>query len=552
MNLVSKKIADFFSENDLVLSSYFSFAWTTNWIWNFSRIIKIKQKLNKKLFVWINKINTKEIIFNKIKIFDCTINDFILIDFNKIIKKDSELKNYLNKISQKYNFWFEINILSEIPRWYTLGFSWTLSSLLISGIYLFLEKIDSDLFEKDIITNKELFEEIRKISFDLEYLIKNQNTSGEASFMSFINSKNPIFYDLWESKNDYQAYELLNINNFPLNYKLVFSWLKVDSDRIEKNIQNNKFKIDEIQKYLLENFRYSSDSYLQNLLKNSQTYESLNNILVILNSFSLYYLDKIINFEQEEDIKWFLENINKIRYSLKIFEEHIDFAENFYSNFINLKKYKNSNIWITSGTSETNWWTFIIFYEDKESITIENILKKMKWDYNDLNVLYDSKHPLDNTKKFWINIEQFLTKKIIWEFSNKKWVLLKDEKISKIIDYKNLENLKYDILIDTIKNKLYISWEKLSSNDIHSQTIAVEILSKLLKSEKSEIDNNEISYWSYRNNKIEINWKLIIPFKKVILEKLNYIFPIEIKWTIWDYKISLWENKLNIWIIEKI
>ena len=78
--------------------------------------------------------------------------------------------------------------------------------------------------------------------------------------------------------------------------------------------------------------------------------------------------------------------------------------------------------------------------------------------YPNLHILHDSKKPLSKEGNYWINIEQFLSKKIVSNFSNKKWVFLNINWTRKIIEYKNIENINCDILIETIKNKIYISW----------------------------------------------------------------------------------------------
>jgi hypothetical protein len=69
---------------------------------------------------------------------------------------------------------------------------------------------------------------------------------------------------------------------------------------------------------------------------------------------------------------------------------------------------------------------------------------------------------------------------------------------------------------------------------------------------KEEIKNSELSFGSYRENKIELNWKVILPLKNIILEKFSYNFPLKIEGSFWNYKIILKKHNLNIWIIEEI
>ena len=554
-NLKENYLKKFFLENDLVLSSYFSFAWTTNGIGNFDRIIKIKQKLDKKVFVWFKKIEKKEIIFKNIFYYDEKNNSFEEKNFFSVIKKEKEIKNFFKDEFKKLDFWLEINIFSLVPRGYTLWFSWTIWSLTISWIEIFRKNLWQDFFEKNILEEKKHFESIRKKSFLFEYLVKNKNTAWEASFMTFINDSNPIFYNIWEEKKEYKAYKLLDLENFPVNFLVIFSGLKVNSDRIEKNNEVNKQKIEEIQDFLVKDFEFPKKSYTKKFLETKKIYSNLNDILVSLNSFSLYFIKKIIDFEQKHDIYDFFENINKIRSSLEIFEKQIDFATKFYNYFLDLKKYFHSNIWITSWTSSVAGWTYIIFYEEKEEDSIKKTIWKIKKFYPNLEFLYDSNKKLNNNEKYWIKIEQFISKKILGKYSNKKWVLLKTKNSIKIIENKNFEELDFDILIDSIKNKIYIAKQKLNSSQIHSQSVACEILIKLLNSENNKISNEKLNFWAYKDSKIELNWKVIYPLKKIIKQKLNYNFDIKITWTISHYEIILNKKNienLNIWIIEKI
>lgn len=557
----------FFQENDLILSSYFSFAWTTSWIWKFSQIPRIKQKLDKKCYVWINKIQEKWIKLNKIFYYDNFSKKIIENNLENILSNNEKLIEFLNKIIYDFdkNIWFEINIFSEIPRWYSLGFSWTVWALIVSSIYSYFEKVDNKLFSKDILKNKNIFEKIRKKSFEFELISKNNNTAWESSFNTFINSPFRNFYNISDfnlkdnieniSSLDYKSTLIWYKNNFidkNLDYILVFSWLKNDTQKIQKYIENDKKEVFEIEKFILQNNVLANNAHLKNVFNKNDSYKTINNTLAILNSHLFYYISKLNETWEEKYIFKILDNLNKNRYSLKLIEKQIDFDDKFIHIFDKIKKYSDWKIWISSLDSSKNWWMYLIASSKKDFSSVIESVKKIKKFYPDSEVLFSSEKPLDKNKNYWVKIEQFLSHWKVGKYWNSKWVFLNTKNSKTIIEYKNLEELNFDILIDWIKNKIYVWWRKLNSKNIHSQNIASEILIKLLKSENWNINNSDISFWSYRENRIELNWKVIFPFNKTILEELNYIFPLTTIWSISNYKISLKKHNLKIWFIEKI
>jgi hypothetical protein len=118
--------------------------------------------------------------------------------------------------------------------------------------------------------------------------------------------------------------------------------------------------------------------------------------------------------------------------------------------------------------------------------------------------------------------------------------------------YEESLKIKTPILIDTIKRKIYIAWNKLNYKQIHSQNTTIDILEKLIESETWTISNKELTLSSYRNNKNDMSWKIIYPFKKIIFEYLNMDFPLSISWSFSEYVIQLSRTNIDIVFIRKI
>jgi len=77
----------------------------------------------------------------------------------------------------------------------------------------------------------------------------------------------------------------------------------------------------------------------------------------------------------------------------------------------------------------------------------------------------------------------------------------------------------YDIILNTIENKIYLQGKKLNSSEIHSQIMTIELLLQLIKKTENIIHNKELQPSTYSKNKNDMNSKIILPLKKIIKKK---------------------------------
>lgn len=68
--------------------------------------------------------------------------------------------------------------------------------------------------------------------------------------------------------------------------------------------------------------------------------------------------------------------------------------------------------------------------------------------------------------------------------------------------------------------KIYYKGNKLTSQDLSSQSATIEVIKLLLASEKKEISNSELSASSYAKNKNELNSKIIVPLEKWVKREI--------------------------------
>jgi hypothetical protein len=100
-------------------------------------------------------------------------------------------------------------------------------------------------------------------------------------------------------------------------------------------------------------------------------------------------------------------------------------------------------------------------------------LEDMKNNYPDIRIreTYDFDTPAED----WIIIEQDI-KNNIWKISDDDlYILINNEHEQKFISYTDIEPTEQKwILLDWVKNKIYINWKILTSKDIKSATTTIE------------------------------------------------------------------------------
>lgn len=567
---------DFFSKNPLVLSWCFSLSWLPSWTWKRMDHIRIKSKLPLKIYVWFKKINDKWILINNVTSYNIVNNNFETKKFNEINGEYSEIKKFIDKFLVKKNYldWFEVNILSEVTRWHWLWFSWTLSAVLWVWIFyiLGLLKIENLLNYYDFV-NTELFNDIYFFSLKVTNISKHHNTTWANVLSTLKNLITPMLYlsENTKDSNNFLNVEKINyscvdistylsndkiISKLPFDYYIVYSWLPSNATYVlESSIADNK-KYNKYEKFWFDSLEklWNLDIASKKFSKKDSMYSHLDKTNMILSIKLLKTFVDIYEFwDAENSIDLFIDTINEFSNNLWIIEKSSNFIENFKYYFKNNSLDNNEKIWIMPIYSWKVWWWYLVVvkqYNTNETFkrSIENIKKV----FPNATVEFNSNNDLLIWE--WVNIEQDISDgKFYGNFDYESYVLTSNK--WKEIIWKKEELVKIIInwiTIDTIKNKIYINWNKLSSKEIHSQNTTVELLLKLINNFWNTISNNDLLRSSYTINKNEMTWKIVIPLLKITKNYFNKELDLVCSWSITDFTLVLKETDIEIWIIKKM
>ena len=551
-----------FSKYEFVISWHFWFNWFPEWISSTSEYISIKQKLKLKCYLWIKKIEQKWIFFQNIKMSDWgEIIDYDLGKFNQQYKCAIDyLVTELSLTELKY--WYEISILSEVIKWEWLGFTWVMMALIVSWIYYLEGKISNEILNNYIVfQHSELFNKINNIAHHATLLAKNWNV-WSASFTALVKGSHPYAYiteneeEITGRKYWLETIDLFNIQNFPMPtlpfcWAIVYTWQKSDTSFAvgqKEFVENNNL---ECQKWFNKLELWKVDSKLKKWLEKLNYYETkitnLNNMSINI----LYLIEQIYKkWAKNQYIYELIRLMNFINTSYNDVEQDFDVTNDFQisciKNWVSLSTFWFSPIY----TNKYGWDYLVIFEDDSDLSVLETVLEDMKNNYPDIRIreTYDFDTPAED----WIIIEQDI-KNNIWKISDDDlYILINNEHEQKFISYTDIEPTEQKwILLDWVKNKIYINWKILTSKDIKSATTTIELFEYLLKDENHQIRNNELWPSSFSEQLNQMESKIIYPFIKAIKKYLWKDFPIECTWSLREFYISLWKTDINIQLLKK-
>lgn len=202
----------FFAEQDLILSTNFSFMWSPIWLSEYEYMSFIKQKLATKAYLGIKKNQNWNIIFKDVKYFDITNNKYDNSSYDKFNKKWDDIWKLIRNIldENEIDYWIDISILCENSRWHWLAFSGTIGWLLATSLYLLIWAIDIDLINNyDSFLQSEQFKQIHKLGWEIDYISRFEVSNWVNTLMSIHNSSAPIFY-LAENYNEEISFEKIS------------------------------------------------------------------------------------------------------------------------------------------------------------------------------------------------------------------------------------------------------------------------------------------------------------------------------------------------------
>jgi mevalonate kinase len=569
---------DFFCKNNLVVSSNRLFWWTGEYAELFGGAA-IVQKLPLKIYVGLESYRQNSIKIESYKIFIPAHKSFEEKIFNQFTEKRlySFLKPLLINLNNGQPFpGFKINILAELSLERGLGSFGSLSAALIVAILLFLKKIDKSVLGSwqnkeffELIQNQELkFNYIFKLAWKMEAAIDSSQASGCRSFCSLVNCDNPIIYFTEKRSGDvnyhqgarvpsdidshfeildhtnYWAYDfnkffnLKGMSDWPIDYGLIFSGDLRLTGNIIRTGMNTRNVLENLCLDLTKHF----DKYFKQPtpLPSPMFYEWMVNEKSeglwrrYISALATISLETLKNFKDvfesggsEETLNNFFKSLNNYQYVfhlLKISSTTLDYI--CYYIYHETMQKNGGQIGIKfSGSGGGGDVVFAMpygKYQDLIEKCIENLRQKTK---KDVDLDYASW--LDGFSSEGVIIQQDLASQVYSPYISKESVCVrfqtKDKKgETDIVTLESFEKIKskLDLILDEAENKIYIRGKSLSSKEIHSSKVTIEVLKVLLENLDKEVFSRQFKPSSYIDRN-EMQSKIISPLSLVIKKRLN-------------------------------
>lgn len=578
----SKTYELFYWEHDLVLSGSNVTTWLL-WISN----IKLCQKVPTKNYCWVNVNKTWSISFGKVYSFAWI--DFEIASYNSVNKQEKELikliKNFFKE--NDYEYWVDIEFLSENPRWHGFGFSWVSWALLACALFVLVWKIELEVFDSyESFVKTDVFEEIHRLARKFDYISKYGESIGSNSYFAMLNSDLPMLYftskyedsDIKDNidnidKIDKYAFRLKDflwikswLTELPLDYGIIFSWTKNKAEQIV-NIYNNyldelndsKTNISQLlQKNWVTNFKWFDFwANLDTKLDYKDTKD-----LIYSKFWYIQILFNILNSFKDLLKKWYDEEVtDNFLFTMKmnsnfygLLERENEVVSIIKDLFCKFKKTLDEDIVIFPVNSGKLWWSYVFVTKfNKSRQTLKKVFEELDrlW-YDKIWLEYSSW--LDGTTSDWIVLNQYISKWIFSKYVSKNNVLYTSNYGEVYIwDYNSIVEKEWNhVLLDTINKKIYLKWSKLTSKDLVSQSTTIEVLQMAIENLWEELTNKDLSVSSYTKNKNEMLWKIVLPFIELINKEFWEKLPFVCKWSHTEFYLKLDKFDTKIWIIKKI
>ena len=135
---------------------------------------------------------------------------------------------------------------------------------------------------------------------------------------------------------------------------------------------------------------------------------------------------------------------------------------------------------------------------------------------------------IDGTEYAGCIVEQDLKYNILSDFLESNNCILRwvNGKILIADCESSLEMHKTGLLLDTLHNKIYLDGERLTSQELHSQSATIEVMRVLIANLGKDMVNTDLPPSSYSKNKNEMMSKIVLPLLDLIERRTGKKLPL--------------------------
>lgn len=553
---------EFFMNNEIVLGTPLDVSLLHDNNTRF-RGVAVKQKIPLRVYCGISR--NKQQQFGQIRVFDCTMNKFVLSPIEKIFPGFKEAINKLEKGVKNSDESYRIEILAEASSGLGFGVSSKIATLISM---LFLLKYQShalgdfhNVRDKDLHFDSATQEKILGMAADFLYVLREGDVDPVGISSSFISSRFPHYCILGqpiEEMEDFRnvplpqpgygkmedLFHLKGTNQF-FDYYYIHASNTSPIYRYDMEYKSDQEVFDEplliipaLLGRTLQELSLSDSSYLETL-----------NVLYNLSfsfftQFGQFLAHPLSNKFLTRSLRTLNHYANNIEYLEEENNQNLVVADNLRS-ILKQKKLKNFCV-IRNGSYKIGGNMAIITERDKNRQLVFDAIQELKLIYPYLYVSYLSF--IDGYASEGTTIEKYVEKNIRSCFDSPNAMIVDDWDHTKhyLHSIEKAEELGYDLLLDEIQHKIFIDGQAIHSKNLHSQRMTIDILRILLSRLNQEVSNADLPVSSYSQSKNEIQGKIIIPLKKLILDRTGKKIDLTCKGSNTIFYLKLAKNDLKI------
>ncbi len=172
--------------------------------------------------------------------------------------------------------------------------------------------------------------------------------------------------------------------------------------------------------------------------------------------------------------------------------------------------------------------------------------------YPELNIVFDGQKQMNDFKPE-VCIEQDRKQKYIARSSFAEGYLIQSPGSTEHVQsYNSLGLSKGKLLVDQISRKIYIDGEKVSSKEILSQQLTIDLLDKYITEGMDQIHVSDLPSSSYTQNKSEMMSKILSPLMRTVHRRLGKNLRMSCTGSTVDFVIKFEEVEMEVCSIQKI
>ncbi|MFH1598092.1 MAG: hypothetical protein ABIB97_03390 [Patescibacteria group bacterium] len=575
---------EFFSKSEVVCSTSGNFYWVGDHAVTYGGL-SIVQKLPLRARVGLEPTSDNKIVFGDWLFLVPSKGIFEKKDIGRTIEsKISKLlkQEIASKIGQDNYTGFKIHCLVEIPTECGLHSSGAIASSIALAIFIkFGLAREEEIAQWKNINSRQLasdkknkFDAIFRLAWKIESVFHADASSGHGPFSSLLDSTYPVVYFTEPRSGDYDEhpwtrmpsnlkgnYDLLDdmqywgyrmndifdlkkLDSWPIEFGLIYSGVRNNTSAIIRSMSDLKGRLEDISSNMKNLLEENADlSKVKPILYDMVVKQGgygywkrwVESLSIISSKTLISFMELFKQGSTDRVLKSLFDSLNQYHEMLHLFEASKPFLDNLCNSLRNFgQEYLGETIAAKlTGAGRGGDVLFAApygtFYD-----SISKLMVNLKKDCGE-DIWLDYASWRDGIGGEGGTVDQDLSHKIYSDFVSEGSVFIRiwennHTPKTEVITLEEFDNLKeeIDLLVDKSANKVYVKGELLTSKEIHSSKVTVEVLDILLKNISKQVPASQFPPSSYIDRN-EMQSKIVSPLINVIKKKMNKTLPLVIR-----------------------